>query len=370
MKTLYKKDTKEKIRYLTVSYNDIGELIQESGILDTIKPIIHKKQCTPKNVGKSNETSSKQQAIFEMKSLITEKLSEGYFLTKEEAETVNVDFRPMKGLVWTDQKKKPEYPLLGSYKMDGACAFLENGILKSFTGELWVACPHISESLIDFSKLHPNVILHGEFYNHAYSGRFNELMSLIRQQTPTKDDLKKSKEVIQFHIHDMFDKELPELTAFKRNNFLENKKKLIESCYVVLSLQKVIISELEFNKFHRQAVELDYEGTVVRPDVAYTPNKKAKGFFKRKDYQDAEFELLDFLEGEGNWSGKAKRAIVKMPNGLSCGVGVIGDYDLCEEYLLNKHKYIGKLATIKFLKFTPDGLLREGILKDINRPDL
>lgn len=367
MKTLYKKDSHNKVRVWNI-WTENEMLIQESGILDG-KLVQHSKQCKAKNVGKSNGTSPEEQALLELESEYKGKLSEGYFETIDEAQTLDIDFRPMKGLIWADQKKKPSYPLLGSYKMDGACAYLENGILKSFTGELWVACPHISESLLEFSRNYPEIILHGEFYNHDYSGKFNELMSLIRKQSPNGIDLTLSKGIIQFHIHDMFNKELPELKAFERIGFLQNRKPSIESYCVVLSLQKVIKSDEEFDTFHKMAVRFNYEGTVVRPDVAYTPNKKGKGFFKRKDYQDAEFELIDFLEGEGNWAGKAKRAIVKMLNGKECGVGVSGTYEQCEEYLTNKYNYIGKQATVTFLKFTPDGLLREGILKDVGRPD-
>lgn len=369
---LYKKDTKGNVRFLEIK-TEGADLVQISGVLGTDSPLPHRKTCKGKNIGKSNETTPNEQANLEMLAKIKDKLTEGYFKSIKECETEEVEFRPMKGLVWEDQKIKPKFPLLGSYKMDGACAYAyfdgSGVVIRSFTGELWVACPHINKFLEKFFDKHPEVILHGEFYNHLYNGRFNELMSLIRQQTPSKDDLKKSEDVIQFHIHDMFNPYYPKITAFKRIDFLKEHKGLLQSKFINLSLQVKINNGVECDNFHHSAINLNYEGTVFRPDIAYTPNKKGKGFFKRKDYQDAEFELIDFMEGVGNWSGKAKRAIVKMPNGKHCGVGVSGDYDLCEDYLINKYKYIGKMATVKFLKFTPDGLLREGILKDIGRPD-
>ena len=367
---LYKKDNAGRIRYVDI-YSKGNLLIQKSGIVGTENPLEQETVCSGKNIGRANETSDEQQATAEADALIAIKLKRNYFKTPEE--TAGKEFRPMKGLVWADQKKKPDFPLLGSYKMDGACAYAfhdgEQVILNSFTGEEWVSCPHINSTLEKFFEAHPNIILHGELYNHEYAGRFNELMSTVRQTKPKQEDLDKARALISLYVHDMFDQDFPETAAFHRYGFLEKHPILAETAYIIVSPQEYAKSQAEADLFHKAAVAQQYEGTVWRPNVAYTPNQKAKGFFKRKDYQDAEFELIRFEEGKGNWAGKAKKAFVRMPNGKECGVGVMGSYEQCEEYLRNQDFYIGKQATCKFLSFTPDGLLREGILKDINRPD-
>ena len=70
MTTLYKTDSKNKLRYLTV-YTEDADLIQKSGLLDTESPITHRKTCKGKNIGRSNETSPEDQAEKEMESLNT-----------------------------------------------------------------------------------------------------------------------------------------------------------------------------------------------------------------------------------------------------------------------------------------------------------
>lgn len=369
MRTLYKLDSKNKIRIWTIETNG-DVIIQKSGLKDG-KLVTHKKVSTPKNIGKSNETTGPEQALKELESIYIDKLNEGYFTTEDGALNTGVEFRPQKGLVWADQKNKPAFPLYGSQKMDGACAYFENGMLRSFTGETWVTCPHIIETLRDFSNKFPNIVLQGELYNHSHRENFQDLMSILRKQTPTESELETSRKVIEFRIHDMFDKDNVETKAFSRISFLETYRSLISTRKNVLICKQTLLNtQEEFDNYHKEVVEMGYEGTVVRPDVKYYPNKKTVGFFKRKDYQDAEFELVDFLEGNGNWSGKAKKALVKLDNGKICGVGVKATYEEATDYLVNKHKYIGKLATITFLKYTTDGFLREGILKDIDRPDL
>jgi ATP-dependent DNA ligase len=102
-KTLYKKDTKGKIRILELSTE--GSLfIQTSGIIDG-KLVRHEKECKPKNVGKSNSTSAVEQAIAECNAKYEIKLSEGYFSSREEAEKEEV-LMPMLAKVYEDHSSK------------------------------------------------------------------------------------------------------------------------------------------------------------------------------------------------------------------------------------------------------------------------
>src|SRR3990167_5907816 len=107
MKILYKKDTKGKTRYLRISTKG-ADLIQESGVVDSDKPVTHSKACTSKNKGKSNETTPEEQAKLEMASKIAEKLDEGYFETLEKAKTEEV-ILPMLAKSYADEKSKIDW---------------------------------------------------------------------------------------------------------------------------------------------------------------------------------------------------------------------------------------------------------------------
>ncbi len=77
MGTLFKKDTKGKVRYLKV-WSEGATIFNESGLLNTDSPVIHTKEAKAKNVGRSNATTPEEQATLEVASYIKKKLDEGY----------------------------------------------------------------------------------------------------------------------------------------------------------------------------------------------------------------------------------------------------------------------------------------------------
>lgn len=84
MKTIYKKDTKWKIRIIEV-FTKWNILVQRSWIIDW-KLVENKKECKPKNIWKINATNAIEQAILEMESFIKDKLTKWYFESIEELE--------------------------------------------------------------------------------------------------------------------------------------------------------------------------------------------------------------------------------------------------------------------------------------------
>ena len=102
--TIYKIDTSGKVRFLRV-YNQGAELIQESGVMGgAVVP--HKRTCSPKNVGRSNETTAEQQAIKEGQSIITNKLKGNY--TKDPSGKSNVVL-PMLAKSYDKESKKVDW---------------------------------------------------------------------------------------------------------------------------------------------------------------------------------------------------------------------------------------------------------------------
>ena len=52
-----------------------------------------------------------------------------------------------------------------------------------------------------------------------------------------------------------------------------------------------------------------YEGQMVRKNFAYE-NKRSTSLLKRKEFQDAEYRVIDIDEGNGNRSGTAKHLVL------------------------------------------------------------
>ena len=185
MITLYKRDTKDKIRFLNIS-TEGADLIQESGIVGTENPLPHRKTCKGKNIGRSNETTPEDQAIKEAESLVTEKLKEGYFKTKEEAETEETLF-PMLAKDYSKEKKKIDwkYWVWAQPKLDGMrCLVTVNQgtvNLKSRDGRDITTMKHIQEAF----KSATDGTYDGELYAHGYS--FQQNMEFIKKWREGKD---------------------------------------------------------------------------------------------------------------------------------------------------------------------------------------
>jgi len=194
---LYKKDSKEKIRFLEIK-TEGSDLIQISGIVGTDNPVEHRKTCKSKNIGKSNETKSREQAIFEMESKIREKLTEGYFYTIKECETEEV-ILPMLAKSYDDEKHKIDWNnCFIQPKLDGqrVLAIKKNGKVKliSRDGKEITTLNHIIKQL-ENSKI-PDNIYDGEAYNLEL-GSFQDQMKAIKKYT------KGLTEKINFNVYDI-----------------------------------------------------------------------------------------------------------------------------------------------------------------------
>ena len=119
-KTIYKKDSSGKIRFVTVK--TYGSSVQQlSGVLGSEKIVEHKSIAKAKNIGKANETTPEEQAVKEAQAKITDKLSREYFNTIEEAEAKGGSevMLPMLAKDYKKESKKVVYPCYVQPKLDG-----------------------------------------------------------------------------------------------------------------------------------------------------------------------------------------------------------------------------------------------------------
>ena len=98
--------------------------------------------------------------------------------------------------------------------------------------------------------------------------------------------------------------------------------------------------------------EAGYEGQMVRQNTAYEC-KRSKNLLKRKEFITEEFEVVNVEEGNGNWSGYAKRFVLKMPNGTQFSSGIRGSQAKLKE-LLNADT--PNWATCRYFELSNDGV--------------
>ena len=322
-----------------------------------------------KNVGRSNETTEKEQAQLEIVARYNKKSNEGYFANVETAKEnpLGSFFKPMLADTWEKVTSKYRvFPLIADPKLDGMRMTCQKDNAISRKGKKILTANHIMEDLEGFFEKHPSVRLDGELYNHEYKEDFNTLMSIARQMKPTEEDLKLAREKLEFHVYDCYHYDYPNMTADVRKRWLERNLPLLHTVKLVEYFD--ILSQRELDKVKERNLIEGYEGTITRhPDSIYE-NKRSRWLLKHKDFITEEFKVRDILTGKGNRSGIAGTVEVIF-NDIIVGCGLRGSHEYCEKLLENKDQYIGELATIRHFGVTPDLSLRFPVCIDIKRPD-
>jgi DNA ligase-1 len=333
--TIYKKDTKGKIRIISFEAKD-GTIVRQTGLLNG-KLIENVTVCHPKNVGRKNATTAQEQAEAEIKSLMKAKLEEGYFETIEQASTIEF-ISPMLAKEYSKEKHKIEYPCYVQPKLDGMRCLKNKTVLTSRENKVIDTLPHIQKELDSLRTL-----LDGELYAHGKS--FQENMSLIKKNTEESS-------LIKFHVYDL----VMTNTCFRdRYNLL---KYYVEDCeHIELVPTYRINSEEELKKYHAQFLAEGYEGTMIRHgDEGYKVNGRSSNLLKYKDFLDIACKIVGVRPSsrrptQGNF-------ICELPDGKQFKTGMKYSNAEREEILTNKNTYIGLTAEIRFFEYTDDGIPR------------
>lgn len=358
MKTLYKVDTKGKTRQWSIEV--IGDKYRTiSGLVDGEKVTSAWTVATPKNVGKSNETTSEQQAILEALAEVTKKLEQGGYF--EDIVDIHKEtyFEPMLASTYEDIKNFNPIGVFSQPKLDGIrCVVTKDGMF-SRNGKEFVSCPHIMKALSVVLSSFPDIVLDGELYNHDLGDNFNEIASLIKKQKVTEASLDETARNVEYHVYDAFFPRTPDRSFEERSKIIRTViDDLVIGEKIVHVWTNKISSQEELDETYAGYMESGYEGQMIRIANSKYENKRSKNLIKRKEFKDEEFPILDIIEGEGNWAGYAKSVVVQLEDGTSCSSGIRGTQDYLREVLREKNKYIGGEATVRYQNRTPDGKLR------------
>ena len=200
------------------------------------------------------------------------------------------------------------------------------------------------------------MVLDGELYNHDLKNDFEQLVSIIRKTKPTDEDIFKSEQTIQYHVYDIF---IKDMKCYDRYLHLNSIFKQFNIAKPIIILQTFVIhSEDEVYEKTSSFIEQGYEGAMVRNISGLYENKRSKNLAKVKKFDDTEFEIVDIIEGVGNWARKAKSVIIKNNNGIVQQSGMRGTFEFAEQILREKHKLIGTDVTVQYQNLTSDGLMR------------
>lgn len=335
---------------------DGGKHRSHSGIMNGEIVISEWTVCVSKNTGRTNATTAEQQAMAEAKSEWQKKLDKGYKQDINDVDNASF-FEPMLAKTWQDYKDEALKAgrLFLQPKLDGLRLIANKDGLWTRNGKEFKSIPHIYDALRPLFRYNPKYIFDGEVYADKFANDFNKICSLAKKTKPTTEDLLEAAKSIEYHIYDFpfwddkfsarYD-ELKKVLSFAKGN---------PALQLVETLE--VMSENGVVKAYENFVEEGYEGAMVRLDTKYE-QKRTKNLLKYKEFKDAEYEILNVVEGVGNRSGGAGAIVCKNRDGSTFNSNIKGSREFCKQMLLKKDEYIGQIATIQFFNLTVDGVPR------------
>ena len=346
--TLYHIDENENVRVWWME-QDGNKYRAISGIENGKLVTSEWKLAKAKNVGRANATTAEEQATSEIESQYTKKLDKKYSRTKSTASKSNI-IQPMLAATYKGWDSKWKF-VFTQPKLDGMRCIATKDGLFSRQGKPIVSAPHIMKALEKLFTINPNMILDGELYNHDLRDDFNELISIARQMKPTPEDIAKSETMIQYHVYDM----LADWSFHQRFTYLQSSYNVMDQDVIKLVKTDHAYDKEELDLNYAGNLADGYEGQMIRLDAPYE-QKRTKNLLKRKEFIDEEFEVLEILEGQGNWAGYAKSVQCKTKKGVVFNAGIKGTQEFTKKLLTQKP--MPKTVTVRYQNVTPDGSLR------------
>jgi DNA ligase 1 len=337
--SIYRKDALGRIRFWRYEVEG-NKWRTAAGLLDGSPVISEWTYCKA-----ASQPTDEAQAIFEAQAEMRKKLERQYHERIEDCDKPNF-FEPMLAKKY-DPVKAQGRILYSQPKLDGVRCIARIEGLFTRQGKPITSCPHIYEALRPRFEQNPDLIFDGELYNHEYKSDFERLVSAIRKKDPTLE----AEKIVQYHVYDLPSQE---------GNFSIRFYHLLQMALnpVIREVSThIVVNQEHLDGLYSKYLELGYEGQMVRLDMPYE-QKRSAHLLKRKEFLDDEFEIVEIIEGNGNWGGYAKRVTVRMRDGREFGAGISGDQAFCKSLLENKQEWIGKKVTVKYFTPTADGIPR------------
>jgi ATP-dependent DNA ligase len=304
---------------------------------ETSKPITTEPYLVEgKNTGKKNETSDEEQASLEFDSMCKKQRDKGYTEAGVKSKVLSL---PMLAQKFQDSSHRIEWPAFVQRKYNGMRCLYDGKKAWSRGGKDILA----------------TVFKHLEFDTKGYITDGEIILKGNPALQTTISAVKKYRpelsENLEYHIYDIVDETLP---FSARTNIVQDLVKAANNpfiidvpTYTVETPQDVIVRQVQF-------VKEGFEGTIIRNKHGkYHIGQRSADLQKFKDFQDAEFKIVDVVEGGGSFS---ECAIFVCDNGKGILFNCVpeGTIELKKEYFKNRKKLIGQNLTIRFFEMTND----------------
>jgi ATP-dependent DNA ligase len=367
---------KRKIWSVAVVDRDGHGVIVTSHGYEDGKQVINERVVTVgKNIGKRNETTPVAQAISEAQSLWNKKRDAAYAedgakpsegggagdsasdTSSDEdsapvapAPTTDVVPLPMLAQDFNKRAKSMKFPCYAQRKLDGVrCVAISGRGLFSRNGK--PTSPHLTHIQADINSLPVGTILDGELYSDELT--FQEIVGLVKKATLKPGDAEKVKK-IYLCVYDTIRPGVnTERIAWLADLFTSRT-------FAALRLLPTAVcgSLEEVKTLHAAYVAEGYEGIMLRNGGGlYKVGHRSVDLMKYKEFEDAEYTVCGFKEGDGVEKGCVVW-VCRTPAGQEFNVRPRGTHEDRQAAFLSGATMLGKKLTVRYQELTNDGIPR------------
>jgi DNA ligase-1 len=209
------------------------------------------------------------------------------------------------------------------------------------------------------------VVFDGELYNHNLRDNFEKIISLVRKQKPTEEDKYEARIWTQYHVYDYtgIDYKSGEGVRYrKRMHNLNVSDIYTPSIRHVES--KIVATPAMCKVIHQENLDKGYEGSIMRLNSTYQ-QKRTYSLMKFKDFQDAEAEIIGWVEGKGKRRGTIGKFVAKDVDGNEFGMPVMDKFKKLQRNFKEMQKWVGKIATFTYFERTKAKSYRHPLFKTL-----
>jgi len=279
--------------------------------------------------------------------------------------------QPMLAHKYDENRVNWSKPVWMQPKLDGIRAILTKDGAFSRTGKQFMNVKHLfTPAIKDLFNQNPWIHLDGELYNHNLRDDFEKIVSLARKQTPTDEDRKEAREMLQYHVYDYIfcnpKEKKVDLIESDLNRYGKRMDQLACSDmygkHIRYVPSKRVATPAMTKVIHQSFLDEGYEGSIMRLDGAYK-HGRSYDLMKFKDFSDEEAEIIGFVEGKGKRRGTIGKFIAVDSAGIKFGMPVMGKQsDLIRDFKAMQG-WIGKTATFTYFERTKANSYRHPLFK-------
>lgn len=294
-----------------------------------------------KNLGKSNESSAVDQAVFEAQAKARKKCDEGYSADGAQRAMEREFTLPMLAHPFGDKVHTLTYPVYLQPKYDG-CRCLYNSEIGHWSrqGNLF-----IKEVVAHLGFDTGGLTFDGELMLPA-PATFQESIAAIKKFRPGVSTQ------LKYHVYDLVDDGT--LPFNRRYAVLEAMVKELKHPSVVLAPTHRVTDEADVALWHATFVKQGFEGAIIRTSNGkYQAGHRSKDLLKLKSMMDAEFKIVGVEDGVGKDAGLAIFVCVTK-EGNEFRARPEGTVEVRAQMYQDRKKLVNKLITVRYQNMSDD----------------